>query len=383
MAQEEPAPGEPGYPGQAVLPAQVDNGVYESTPDSVYESVQGAGAKKKGKTDIIKKRKRPPKNPYAAAQQEINEEKSKTGRLFNKNDKKAAAEGPDEKELKKRERLRLEKEKKDLKEKQEREKKEQREREKRENEMKKTFKITGQEDAMYEAKVIVTTKGRKYDLPVKDGDIISIIRATNCPKGKWLARDSNQNYGYVAVNHVELDNRGMLEMGKKSENYHKTVSSASELDIAGTGSRASNHFPVSTESFTDDSEEWTGDDDEPLNPVPDNAESLASINHTRTQSMPEMGNEALSINHQHSHSELDTDGPYMKEKHEALQKLATFFHSPKPAEPAARTEPERSPAFVREEVGLPEASSTQDVDFEPSDMIILPPPELYADFTTE
>lgn len=53
--------------------------------------------------------------------------------------------------------------------------------------------ITGQEDAMYEAKVTVTTKGRKNDLPLKSGDAISIIRTTNCPKGKWLAKDSSNN----------------------------------------------------------------------------------------------------------------------------------------------------------------------------------------------
>lgn len=46
---------------------------------------------------------------------------------------------------------------------------------------------------MYQAKVTVTTKGRKHDLPVKDGDSISIIRTTNCPKGKWLARDGSNN----------------------------------------------------------------------------------------------------------------------------------------------------------------------------------------------
>lgn len=46
---------------------------------------------------------------------------------------------------------------------------------------------------MYKATVTVTTKGRKNDLPVKNGDLISIIRTTNCPKGKWLARDSSNN----------------------------------------------------------------------------------------------------------------------------------------------------------------------------------------------
>lgn len=67
-----------------------------------------------------------------------------------RSDKKAAAEGPDEKELKKKEKQRLEREKKELKEKQEKEKKEQKEREKKENEMKKKFKVSG---------VILTEKG--------------------------------------------------------------------------------------------------------------------------------------------------------------------------------------------------------------------------------
>lgn len=68
-----------------------------------------------------------------------------------RNDKKAAAEGPDEKELKKKEKQRLEKEKKEQKERQEREKKEQKEREKKENEMKKKFKVSG---------VVLTQAGR-------------------------------------------------------------------------------------------------------------------------------------------------------------------------------------------------------------------------------
>jgi len=46
---------------------------------------------------------------------------------------------------------------------------------------------------MYQAKVTVTNKGRKRDLPVTSGDIVSIIRTTSCPKGKWLARDGGNN----------------------------------------------------------------------------------------------------------------------------------------------------------------------------------------------
>lgn len=122
----------------------------------------------------------------------------------------------DLKEQKKREKQRLEKEKK-----------EQKEREKKENEMKKKYKVsqflfsciqkkliellqskifasslehfgniclfqvTGEEEPMYHAKVIVASKVRKNDLPVKTGDMVSIIRTTSCPKGKWLARDAN------------------------------------------------------------------------------------------------------------------------------------------------------------------------------------------------
>ena len=43
---------------------------------------------------------------------------------------------------------------------------------------------------MYEAKATVASKGKNNDLPVKSGDLVSIIRTTSCPKGKWLARDS-------------------------------------------------------------------------------------------------------------------------------------------------------------------------------------------------
>lgn len=44
---------------------------------------------------------------------------------------------------------------------------------------------------MYHAKVVLTRKLRKNDLPVKSGDTVGIIRTTSCPKGKWLARDRN------------------------------------------------------------------------------------------------------------------------------------------------------------------------------------------------
>ncbi|KAM7012937.1 uncharacterized protein LKV04_000441 [Tautogolabrus adspersus] len=94
---------------------------------------------------------------------------------------------------------------------------------------------------------------------------------------------------------------------------------------------------------TDDSEEWTGDEDEPVSPHTNTTDPLASLGHSRTLSMPDMGNKDLNVIHQHSHSDINPDGTQVQARHEALQKLATFFHSPKPVEPAASsTVPETS-----------------------------------------
>ncbi|TRY54173.1 hypothetical protein DNTS_030448, partial [Danionella cerebrum] len=68
---------------------------------------------------------------------------------------------------------------------------------------------------MYHVRVLGDGKLRKYNLPVKSGDLISIIRTVNCPKGKWLARDANHKYGYISVMNVELNIKEMLELGKR------------------------------------------------------------------------------------------------------------------------------------------------------------------------
>lgn len=57
---------------------------------------------------------------------------------------------------------------------------------------------------MYHAKVMVASKVRKNDLPVKSGDTVSIIRTTNCPKGKWLARDANNKCEFTFVLFVSV-----------------------------------------------------------------------------------------------------------------------------------------------------------------------------------
>ncbi|XP_019752240.1 FYN-binding protein isoform X2 [Hippocampus comes] len=368
----------PSYQADSSFPTSLDGqamAVNQAHSNNYHNDVYSPN--RKAKTDTGRKKKGPPKNPYAEATRESNEGNNKTG-WFGKGDKKSTlvAEGPDSKELKKREKQRLEKEKRELKEKQEREKKEQKEREKRENEIKKKFKITGYEEAMYRATVTVTTKGRKDDLPVQSGDNISIIRTTNCPKGKWLARDFANNYGYVAVDHVELDIKEMLELGKKASSIH--MSSPVETDIAMPGSRTSNHYPLSAESFSDDSEEWTADDEEALSsPTYPQAPLSTSLSHNHAVSMPDIAHADLNLNHQHRRNDVHAGGTNVQAKNEALQKLATFFQSSNSLQPTASTsnEQETRPVLGSQHV----VHQPQAMDFEHPDLLILPPPELYAD----
>ncbi|KAK2901435.1 hypothetical protein QQF64_014340 [Cirrhinus molitorella] len=183
----------------------------------------------------------------------------------------------EDKEQKKKEKQRLEKEKK-----------EQKEKDKKRNEMHKKFKITGLEEPMYTARVLADSKLRKYDLSVKSGDLISIIRTVNCPKGKWLARDGNNKYGYISVMNVELNIKEMLELGKKvSQAAGRGQTDGDNLSVS---SRSSHQNPVLTSSFTDDSEEWTYEDDT----LSLSVENLSQI---KAVSMPEMFDSNSSAHH--------------------------------------------------------------------------------------
>ncbi|XP_067461312.1 FYN-binding protein 1 isoform X1 [Thunnus thynnus] len=264
----------------------------------------------------------------------------------------------DHKEQKKREKQRLEKEKK-----------EQKEREKKENEMKKKFKVTGEEEPMYHAKVMVASKVRKNDLPVKSGDTVSIIRTTNCPKGKWLARDANHKYGYISVMNVELNIKEMLELGKKAQAAGRGGNL--DGDTISIGSRSSSH-PVLTSSFTDDSEEWACED-ETLSP---SNESHSFPQQTALMSEMSCGHASA----QHTLSDANLEDLHTQTRHEALQKLAIFFQhkdefgdiSDSGGATPTNAEPPNFLCAV-EEPPYPE----QEVDF--TELEFLPPPPLYAD----
>ncbi|XP_077414135.1 uncharacterized protein LOC144043911 isoform X2 [Vanacampus margaritifer] len=293
-----------------------------------------------------------PRNPWGS----ISGEHSSHNQVHGK--ERQSPNTADYKEMKKREKQRLEKEKK-----------EQKEREKKENEMKKKFKVTGDEEPMYHAKVMVASKVRKNDLPVQSGDTVSIIRTTNCPKGKWLARDANHKYGYISVMNVELNIKEMLELGKKAQAAGR--SGNLDGDTISIGSRSSSHLVV-TSSFTDDSEEWACEDETPSTCY------ASHVPHPAT-SMPKTSCDLA--NNQHALSDANLEDLHIQKRHEALQKLAIFFeHSrdefgdvPESGAPTPTNADPPNFLCAVEEPPYPE----QEVDF--SELELLPPPPLYAD----
>ncbi|XP_051510903.1 proteoglycan 4-like [Myxocyprinus asiaticus] len=319
---------------------------------------------KKGKTLKNKKQKGPPKNPYADTVTVV-EETPKKGLFSRKNSAKAA----DEKELKKKEKQR-EKEKEKEKE---REKKEQKDKEKKENEMKKRFKITGQEEPIYHVKVIEDCKARKNDLPLKIGDTVSIIRTNNCPKGKWLAKDSDNKYGYVPVESVDLNINGIMELGKMTTATNRSNGTGlRDGEVTSSGSRTSDHYTMNHESFSDDSdEEWTCDDDETAYGSPS---EIPHIGMNQTQAMPTR----VSMSEPGLVQQTESDPNYMKVQtnQEALQKLATFFTQPKT--PSQALPENNTPIMQASKPENPGSLNTED-DLEISNLQILPPPDLYAD----
>ncbi|XP_051990430.1 uncharacterized protein LOC127649398 [Xyrauchen texanus] len=253
---------------------------FHESCDNVYEDVENAP--KFPFSQNSKKRKGPPKNPYAENSHVKEETKrhlwhvtqwssvTEDQNVQTQHDRKEqqSPDHHDEKEWKKKEKQRLE-----------REKKEQKEKEKKKNEMHKRFKITGMEEPMYHARVLVASKLCKHHLPVKSGDVISIIRTINCPKGKWLAKDGNNKYGYVSVMNVELNIKEMLELGKRAS--QAAGQGQTDGDNISFSSRSSHQNPMLTSSFTDDSEEWTCDE-ETLSPSADD------LSQNRAVSMPNM-----------------------------------------------------------------------------------------------
>ncbi|XP_031430135.1 FYN-binding protein 1 [Clupea harengus] len=230
---------------------------------------------------------------------------------------------------------------------------------------------------MYEAKATVASKGKNNDLPVKSGDLVSIIRTTSCPKGKWLARDSTNTYGYVDVKSVELDITEMMELGKKGTAGRTNNNIHVDADTQHLDSGMSNNYDLTNETFSDDDDEWNDDDEHEPSPteltdITDNGPySMLSMAETMSPE-PESPEQTLS--------DASTDNQHVQARHQALQKLATFFKQPSMSEDTTAEDdpiPEEEPSTE----ALLNNCFTEEA--EPPVIPILPPPDLYADVITE
>ncbi|XP_078071375.1 FYN-binding protein 1-like isoform X2 [Mustelus asterias] len=105
------------------------------------------------------------------------------------------------KELKEQEK----KKDKEEKRRQEQERKEQKEKEKREQEMRKKFKLSGAIEVIQNVKVTMDYRGGKNELSCKQGEWLEVIRITDNPEGKWLARTLDGSYGYIKVTCVDIN----------------------------------------------------------------------------------------------------------------------------------------------------------------------------------
>ncbi|XP_070397869.1 uncharacterized protein si:ch211-188c16.1 isoform X1 [Nothobranchius furzeri] len=340
---------------------------YYETSD-VYEDVGGINRLVSGQ--ISTKRKSKLKNPYADSRPKkegvyvnkwprhpwINTSLEHPAHLAHREH--LSPSTADHKEQRKREKQRME-----------RERKEQKEREKKENEMKKKFKVNGDEEPMYHARVMVASKVRKNDLPVKSGDTVGIIRTTNCPKGRWLARDVNNKYGYISVMNVELNIQEMLELGKKAQAAGRGGNL--DADTISIGSRSSTQ-PFLTSSFTDDSEEWACEDDT-LSPP-----SRSHIPQ-QTASEPEMAPACVHVETQPPLNESSLEDLHTQTRHEALQKLVSFFQLSKDEADGGATPTNSETSHFLSSVEEPLYPDTEEeVDF--TEVELLPPPPLYADY---
>ncbi|XP_066502797.1 FYN-binding protein 1 isoform X2 [Hoplias malabaricus] len=120
----------------------------------------------------------------------------------------------------------------------EQEKKDQKERERKEQEARKKFKLSGPLKVLQTVKVKVESKGGKNDLSIKQGELIHIVRITDNPEGRWLARTQDGSYGYVKTESVEIDFyklKSLSQMDHDDGEVYDDVASQDDLNRSGSG----------------------------------------------------------------------------------------------------------------------------------------------------
>ncbi|XP_064604663.1 FYN-binding protein 1-like isoform X2 [Liolophura sinensis] len=111
----------------------------------------------------------------------------------------------DKKDEKTKERERKEKREREKREKDEKERQKKIEKEKKkEKDLWNRLKITGNEVPVADGKVLENSKGGRDNLAVKKGQNVNIIRMTDCPQYKWLAKSQDGKIGYVDISNIEI-----------------------------------------------------------------------------------------------------------------------------------------------------------------------------------
>lgn len=140
--------------------------------------------------------------------------------------------------------------------------KEQKAKEEKEQKSRRRFNITGLEGTLYSAEIMDDTKGGKFDLPLKKGAFVDVIRTTACPSGKWLAKDKNGNFGYIPVSAVKVDEQDIKMIGcrlsMQFQNNEELYDDADSGSVRDTMMHYLSSF--SSDSFADDNSEEAYED---------------------------------------------------------------------------------------------------------------------------
>ncbi|GCB77991.1 hypothetical protein scyTo_0020051, partial [Scyliorhinus torazame] len=65
--------------------------------------------------------------------------------------------------------------------------------------------LTGPIEVIQNVKVTMDYKGGKSELSCKQGEWLEVVRITDNPEGKWLARTLEGSYGYIKVTYVDIN----------------------------------------------------------------------------------------------------------------------------------------------------------------------------------
>ncbi|XP_072276787.1 FYN-binding protein 2 [Pyxicephalus adspersus] len=198
----------------------------------------------------------------------------------------------------------------------------------------KKFKITGLEDSMYTTTIVSDFKPEKYMLPVKRGDVVDVIRITDCPPGKWLVKDNQENYGFVPVSCIDM-NKDILTYS----NQHLVLASATsdiyfDVEARHYDSGLGTDLSITSDSHSNKSDDTYDDIDNQSSPL-NKMRGFGNFFKKDRNKKEELGPPTLSVN---SNATSEEGGQYYsisasesnaRENEDKSQSWRTFLHKGK------------------------------------------------------